>query len=127
MLLSPGLAYAELYFSPAMVGGGDEPVADLSRFNHEGIQPAGKYTVDIYVNDEFKTEKEINFVGLSQNSETEKKVAQTIHDNTGLLACLSPEMLESLGIAAQSLQRLKKHRQDCVSLGTALLNKSNLC
>lgn len=122
MLLSPGLAYAELYFSPAMVGGGDEPVADLSRFNHEGIQPAGKYTVDIYVNDEFKTEKEINFVGLSQNSETEKKVAQTIHDNTGLLACLSPEMLESLGIAAQSLQRLKKHRQDCVSLGTYIDN-----
>lgn len=117
-----GLATANLYFSPEMIGGGGETIADLSRFNQEGIQPAGQYTVDIYINNEFKVEKKVNFIALQMNNDSDAAIARTLHDSTGLLACLSVEELEKLGIATQSLHGLTHRHLRCVSPGQYIDN-----
>ena len=113
----PLMAAGELYFSPEMLGGGQEPVADLSRFSQQGVQPAGQYTVDVYVNNSYVTQQQINFIALKGGSHPDSVFQKTLRDKTGLMACLNASSLENFGVSAQSLARPVREKVRCISPG----------
>ncbi|MFP1928055.1 fimbrial biogenesis usher protein [Lonsdalea quercina] len=124
LMLSP-CAHAELYFPAELVASDAKMVADLSRFGKEGAQLPGNYQVDIYVNNKQVTSRNLRFTdapghgndptgpaGAGQHN------ASDIRDNTGLMACLTRQDLEDLGVNLTSLPDLKAVKKDvCISPG----------
>ena len=55
-------AMAGMYFNPAFLSDDPSAVADLSRFEKGGAQPAGTYQVDIYINQDMYKTRKLNFV-----------------------------------------------------------------
>lgn len=83
----PSLSYSREYFNPSLleVDNPEMKDADLSAFE-EGTQAAGKYRVDILVNDDTVDTREVEFRNIKNaNNET-------------LQPCLSVSLLQSYGI-----------------------------
>lgn len=124
-------ARAENYFNPAFLSGDPSAVADLSHFEGDGQAP-GTYRVDIYLNGNFVAGRDMVFtaaqkepkakVGESAPSKTTQKLstpAQVLPassnasvDNTGLVACLTPKILEGMGVNAEGIPALKELKPD---------------
>ncbi|MBN5246989.1 fimbria/pilus outer membrane usher protein, partial [Serratia ureilytica] len=92
LALAGGPAMAdELWFPPGLLGDA-KTVADLSQFQWGGQMP-GRYQVDIAVNNAVVATRTLTFVPLP-----EKDIPPGITDNTGLMACLSPDELKEVGL-----------------------------
>lgn len=87
-------------FNSSFIVGSKENV-DLSRFNYSGIGP-GKYSVDVYTNNNWKGRYELNFGE---------------QDNGQLSVCYTPEMLSDFGINFEKLNTIINYdSNDCLPL-----------
>jgi len=113
LLFSASEVRAELYFDPSMIEhDGDTTVADLSAFEHEGNQLPGAYQTDIYLNDVFVASRTLRFIAQGGGKD------ETIHDHTGLKACLTKENLSQLGVKVGAFPKLlQQHDDTCLSPG----------
>lgn len=106
----PFFSHAALHFDPEMLSGYNDNIADLSRFE-KATQPAGEYSVDIYLNGKFLAAKSLNFTAVQEasspdeeakgelrNTSSENASPSHIHDHTGLMACLTKENLIWMGV-----------------------------
>lgn len=82
-----GVTYADSFFNPNLISSIDSEVADLSRFDKGEGQPEGKYSVEIYINNEYIETKNISFYESDKSS-----------DDTGLLPCLGSSELKNIGV-----------------------------
>lgn len=95
-LLMAGLAgsavvQAKDYFDPAFLGAGAETV-DLSAFETAGLTPEGSYLVDIYMN---------------QNKQSTRQVRFEKDKNGNVNPALTPAMLKAMGVALDRLPAFK--------------------
>ncbi len=72
---------AEYYFNPRFLSNDLAESVDLSAFTKGREAPPGTYRVDIYLNDEFMTSRDITFIADDNNAE--------------LIPCLSTDLLVS--------------------------------
>lgn len=86
---------AEYYFNPRFLSNDLAESVDLSAFTKGREAPPGTYRVDIYLNDEFMTSRDITFI--------------TDDNNADLIPCLSTDLLVSLGIKKSALLDNKEH------------------
>ncbi|EMV6129107.1 fimbrial biogenesis outer membrane usher protein [Escherichia coli] len=86
---------AEYYFNPRFLSNDLAESVDLSAFTKGREEPPGTYRVDIYLNDEFMTSRDITFIADDNNAE--------------LIPCLSTDLLVSLGIKKSALLDNKEH------------------
>ncbi|EMR7783619.1 fimbria/pilus outer membrane usher protein [Escherichia coli] len=86
---------AEYYFNPRFLSNDLAESVDLSAFTKGREAPPGTYRVDIYLNDEFMTSRDITFIADDNNAE--------------LIPCLSTDLLVSLGIKKSELLDNKEH------------------
>jgi outer membrane usher protein len=97
-----GAVRADLYFAPELVADNPRMVADLSRFEKSGAQLPGSYAVDIYLNGKQVTSRTLRFVDAGARTGDGQKPpsagASDIRDSTGLLACLTGQDLDGLGV-----------------------------
>lgn len=86
---------AEYYFNPRFLSNDLAESVDLSAFTKGREAPPGTYRVDIYLNDEFMTSRDITFIADDNNAD--------------LIPCLSTDLLVSLGIKKSALLDNKEH------------------
>lgn len=96
---------AEYYFNPRFLSNDLAESVDLSAFTKGREAPPGTYRVDIYLNDEFMTSRDITFIADDNNAE--------------LIPCLSTDLLVSLGIKKSALLDNKEHSQKNMCRTTA--------
>ncbi len=72
---------AEYYFNPRFLSNDLAESVDLSAFTKGREAPPGTYRVDIYLNDEFMTSRDITFIADDNNAD--------------LIPCLSTDLLVS--------------------------------
>ncbi|ECG8257707.1 fimbrial biogenesis outer membrane usher protein [Salmonella bongori] len=101
MAWGPVSGRAENYFNPAFLSDDPSAVADLSTFSRNA-QAAGTYRVDVYLNNTFLAAKDIAFLAVKTSGKGAKS------DDSGLRACLTPEMLKSMGINTGAFPLLAK-------------------
>lgn len=82
---------AEYYFNPRFLSNDLAESVDLSAFTKGREAPPGTYRVDIYLNDEFMTSRDITFIADDNNAD--------------LIPCLSTDLLVNLGIKKISVIR----------------------
>lgn len=112
--LAPAPGWAENYFNPAFLSDDPSAVADLSTFSRNA-QAAGMYRVDVYLNNTFLATRDIAF----QAVKTTGKSAPT--DDSGLRACLTPEMLKNMGVNTGAFPLLAKAAAgSCPDLASAI-------
>lgn len=126
-LLLPTTGHAELYFAPELIASDPQMVADLSRFEKSGAQLPSIYQVDIYVNGKQVGSRDLRFVdadGDGNNNEKkdaaspDTKTAADIRDSTGLMACLTRQDLDGMGVNIKAFPALNDVADDqCVSPG----------
>ncbi|MFV0264867.1 MAG: fimbrial biogenesis usher protein [Kluyvera sp.] len=105
-------SWADNYFNPAFLSDDPSAVADLSTFAHNGQAP-GVYRVDIYVNQALQASRDLTFNAL--------KPGQAASDNSGLVACLTPVMLQNMGVNVSAVATLAKAEPTaCVDIATAI-------
>lgn len=146
LVLSPFHAFADNYFNPAFLTGLDgtstDSVADLSRFE-KNQQAPGTYRVDVYLNDNFITRRNVTFNavestsagiennkpgkdqaptdGLAGSDITDNASSQTTSDGTGIVACITEKNLEVMGVNIKAFPELAKLGPDeCVDLPSAI-------
>lgn len=103
--------WAENYFNPAFLSDDPSAVADLSHFDNSEQMP-GTYRVDIYLNTTRFATRDVRF----QRAKTAPP--GRAQDNSGLDACLSPEMLAAMGVDLKILTASKP--QNCVDIATLI-------
>lgn len=87
-------------FNSGFIIGSKENI-DLQRFNESGIGP-GKYSVDVYTNNNWKGRYELDFIQK---------------ENGQLGVCYTPEMLSDFGINIEKLNpNIKADSSDCLPL-----------
>ncbi|EPH4503402.1 fimbria/pilus outer membrane usher protein [Escherichia coli] len=86
---------AEYYFNPRFLSNDLAESVDLSAFTKGREAPPGTYRIDIYLNDEFMTSRDITFIADDNNAD--------------LIPCLSTDLLVSLGIKKSALLDNKEH------------------
>lgn len=96
---------AEYYFNPRFLSNDLAESVDLSAFTKGREAPPGTYRVDIYLNDEFMTSRDITFIADDNNAE--------------LIPCLSTDLLVSLGIKKSALLDNKEHSAENMCRTTA--------
>ena len=97
-------ACADNYFNPAFLSGDSSAVADLSQFENSDGQAAGKYRVDVYINQQFVASEDVDF-------QADKKS----QDDTGLAPCFTLKRLQAMGLNANAFPALKSLPADqCV-------------
>lgn len=95
-----------------MLGGTNE-VADLSRFESGHSQIPGNYSVDIFLNGKFLESRNVRFVDASGNDHQ-----NDIHDETGLMACLTRTELDNMGVNTSAFSGINALADgQCVSPG----------
>lgn len=84
---------AELYFAPELISADPAMVADMSRLQKAGAQLPGNYQVEIFINGTLAGSRGVVFkdapAGMDKNE---------VHDSTGLMACLTRDDLDELGV-----------------------------
>lgn len=122
----PGVGSAEqLYFDPSLIAEDSQMVADLSRFEKSGAQLPGVYQVDVYVNGKFISNRDIRFndVPASTVPAAVIKAGAEIKDNTGLMACLTRNDLDKLGVNTGPISTLDDVTEEqCLSPGKYIAN-----
>ncbi|WP_204565397.1 FimD/PapC N-terminal domain-containing protein, partial [Bacillus velezensis] len=79
-------------------------------------QEAGRYRVDVYLNNTLLATRDLAFQALK----TTGKNAPT--NDSGLRACLTPEMLKNMGVNTGAFPRLAKATAgSCPDLASAIL------
>lgn len=96
---------AEYYFNPRFLSNDLAESVDLSAFTKGREAPPGTYRVDIYLNDEFMTSRDITFIADDNNAD--------------LIPCLSTDLLVSLGIKKSALLDNKEHSAENMCRTTA--------
>lgn len=142
LALCPFHAFADNYFNPAFLtgldGSGPDGVADLSRFE-KNQQAPGNYRVDVYLNNNFITRRNVTFNAAKPASkgvkdtvtETDKAAddkqtaseavqdagEQSTPDGTGIVACITEKNLEVMGVNIKAFPALASMPPDeCVDL-----------
>lgn len=104
----------DLYFPVELVAGNGQDVADLSHFKVEGNQLPGKYQVEIYLNNNFVESRSLAFLSQGENTHADND----IRDNTGLIACLTRQDLDKLGVKlALYPELMTQNESQCISPG----------
>lgn len=88
-----------LWFDPAFISDDPQMVADLSHFTRPGAQMPGTYQVDVWLNGQRADSWRVRFVALKDSGVP----AATVHDNTGLGACLTMAELKEMGVRSALL------------------------
>lgn len=101
LMMRTGFADDSSYFNPAFLSSDTASVADLSRFE-QGKQLAGTYHVDVSVNDQFVTTKDVKFINTPEGSSAGGL-------SGGLTPCIDKQWLEALGINTAGIQGLEKY------------------
>ncbi|HHI2554913.1 TPA: fimbrial biogenesis usher protein [Klebsiella aerogenes] len=129
-VMMPPQVWADNYFNPAFLSGDPSAVADLSRFEGNGQAP-GTYRVDVYLNGTFLATKDVTFKAAGKaaapvatpaaapaaGTTPAGAAAPASKDDTGLMACLTPKALETMGVNMQALPALAKAKPDsCVDI-----------
>lgn len=105
-------SWADNYFNPAFLSDDPSAVADLSTFSHNNQAP-GIYHVDIYLNKVLQASRDIDFYAV--------KPGETPQDDSGLSACLTPAMLQSMGVNVPALPALANAASDtCLDIAAAI-------
>lgn len=110
--ISINTVFATETFNPGFISSDIANVADLKRFAEGGYQPESMYKVDIYVNNEYSSTKEIDFSKDSDSSESSSS-----GNDSGLKPCLTKSSLISLNLNTKlfpSLTGIKA--SECLSL-----------
>ncbi|WP_249215809.1 fimbrial biogenesis usher protein [Citrobacter sp. JGM124] len=109
-LVSP--ANAEIYFNPRFLNDEAAESVDLSVFENGQEAPPGTYRVDIEMNGEYITSRDITFEAGASGE--------------GLIPCLSPSLLESFGVKKEAFSTTTETNVEerCVALSTMLPNSS---
>lgn len=94
LVFSP-YALADNYFNPAFLSDDPEAVADLSRYEKGNGQPAGKYRVEIYLNDTFVSTEDIDFKAPEGGK-------------GDITACLTRSRLDALGVELKSFPDMRR-------------------
>ena len=149
LALSPFHVFADNYFNPAFLtgldGSGTEGVADLSRFE-KNQQAPGNYRVDVYLNNNFITRRNVTFNAVTSVSEASHEAAEaenaagTEHpvsdekpsestestsDGTGIVACITEKNLEVMGVNIKAFPALSKlPPEECVDLPAVIKDAS---
>ncbi|MBJ2097907.1 fimbria/pilus outer membrane usher protein, partial [Serratia ureilytica] len=111
LLLSSGMACADIYFNPSFLSSDANNVADLSRFE-KGEQPAGVYRVEVYLNDEYIGTQDMRFDVAKSDSANK--------DDTGLIPCLSREWLSQRNVNVEAVPVLSALSEgQCANLPAA--------
>lgn len=106
--------YSEAYFNPAFLSDDPAAVADLSRFEG-GAQAPGIYRVDLWVNDNFQSRKDIQFISSGESAGHD-------NDDTGLAPCLTPNMLAAMGVNPDAVPALAGAEPDKCLIISDVLN-----
>ncbi|MEG5677640.1 fimbrial biogenesis usher protein [Enterobacter hormaechei] len=107
-----------LWFDPAFISDSPDMMASLSHFEHASEQLPGSYQVDIWLNGHYVGRRKVRFIARPASDET-------IHDNTGLMPCLSGSYLTALGVRASVLgAHAQEQAGRCVSLGERIMQAS---
>lgn len=103
---------AKIYFNPLFLSDNPDEIVDLSVFENGQEAPPGKYRVDIFLNDNYLTSRDIIFI------------AGTVQQ--GLIPCLDTATLESFGIKKEALTQIKKSdERECIPLSERLTGSSS--
>ncbi|MDA3990632.1 fimbrial biogenesis usher protein [Klebsiella aerogenes] len=145
LALFPLHAFADNYFNPAFLtgldGSGTEGVADLSRFE-KNQQAPGNYRVDVYLNNNFITRRNVTFneakpspvhtemPAPNDGPDTEEQAStatpddtseSTTSDGTGIVACITEKNLEVMGVNIKAFPALASLApDDCVDLPSVI-------
>ncbi|BEM36244.1 outer membrane usher protein (plasmid) [Serratia marcescens] len=104
--------YAEEFFNPSFLSDDPTAVADLSRFEKGEGQAPGNYRVEIYLNNEYVSSRDISFTVRQQQHKNTPEA-----DDSGLDACLSRTYLETLNVNTQGIPLLNEvPLTQCVNL-----------
>ncbi|VEA48778.1 putative outer membrane usher protein ycbS [Salmonella enterica subsp. arizonae] len=125
--LVPVPGWTENYFNPAFLSDDPSAVADLSTFSRNA-QAAGMYRVDVYLNNTFFATKDVSFQAVKTTGQS----APT--DDSGLHACLTPEMLKNMGVNTGRFRCWQRRRREVARIspvryrppGPALILRSNV-
>lgn len=109
VVMPPADVLADQYFNPAFLSSDPSAVADLARFNKEGGQAPGSYRVDIYINNSFKSTKDVEFKSTTENS---KNNTASSKPSDSLSPNFTVQELEDFGVNIKSLPDLKELPQD---------------
>lgn len=113
LLASPVfLAQAELYFNPRFLADDPSAVADLSSFEKGQELPPGTYRVDIYLNDDFMTSRDVTF--------------SAGEDGHGLMPCLTRGQLASMGLNTASIKGMDALEPDACVPFTAMIKEATV-
>lgn len=142
LALSPFHVFADNYFNPAFLtgldGSGTDGVADLSRFE-KNQQAPGNYRVDVYLNNNFITRRNVTFNAVKPSSDGIKEAGQPedsaqrvsaseedntaagTTDGTGIVACITEKNLEVMGVNIKAFPVLANMPADeCVDLPSVI-------
>ena len=98
ILMMNNFAVAEEFFNPSFLSEDPDAVADLSRFSNDGAQAPGKYRVDVYVNENYLSTRDVTFISRSDKKSKSTVQNEKKSDDTGLKACFTLRQLERLGV-----------------------------
>ncbi|CAH3969058.1 putative outer membrane usher protein ElfC [Klebsiella oxytoca] len=106
--------WADNYFNPAFLSDDPSRIADLSRFEGNGQAP-GVYRVDVYLNGAFLATRDMTFYEAKPSARTPAA------DDSGLSACLTPDMLKEMKVNVEAFPGLlKPSSQGCVDIAAAI-------
>ncbi|MBA7843251.1 fimbria/pilus outer membrane usher protein [Klebsiella sp. RHBSTW-00484] len=102
---------SELYFPPEFMGADAEAAAALHIFQSAGAQRPGEYLVEVFLNDRTQGQRTLTFTPREIPTQGYRS-----RDNTGLSACLTRELMASLGVKIDLFPALASLAEDeCVA------------
>ncbi|HDS6908840.1 TPA: fimbrial biogenesis outer membrane usher protein [Klebsiella oxytoca] len=120
LMTLPPFVGAELYFPSFLVSQDEDAVADLSHLTPAGAQLPGNYDVELYLNGTWLAERKLKFVPVDslESSHAALPPGGDVHDDTGLVACLTPGDWHDLGIRTDAVPAMGGIPEtECVSPG----------
>lgn len=104
-------AHGADWFNPAFISGGDQPV-DLSRFEQGRGQLPGSYRVEVWVDDQFVTSRDIRFIDSSEWADNSSSANENA---SGLAPCLSADYFSKLGVNLSAVPGIEKYAEnECI-------------
>lgn len=120
LALSPlfvAVAHADtaVEFDPTMLMNlPNQPAIDITRFNQSGVINAGKYRLDIYVNDGYKGLSDVRYLDDSS------------HPTQNAKLCVDDELLAKLDIKPATQQIISKQANGCYDLSALAHHRTEL-
>lgn len=103
------------WFNPAFISGDSQSV-DLTRFEHSLGQLPGAYRVEIWVNDQFVTSRDVSFIDSREWGDNQVSGGDiTGHNDSGLAPCLSAAYFSKLGVNLSAVPDIEKYaKNECI-------------